>query len=108
MRDNDSGAVFWMLLAAICIGIAAVTVLGGCAPQADEPTEQATVAVGHPLDAIRFKSPTWATGDASWRVSDRQTGQQWWLVELPTHDRHGNEDGTQWVALPRSEWEVGE
>lgn len=47
---------------------------------------------GQPLDAIVYRSPTFADGSYAYRVHDRQTGDSWWLIEM---------DG-QWVALQRT------
>jgi hypothetical protein len=47
-----------------------------------------------PLDAIRYKRPTFADGDCAWRVTDRQSGTQWWLVRMEAVN------GGQWLVLP--------
>jgi len=52
----------------------------------DKPTR----AGGCPLDAITYDSPKFADGDDAYKVTDRLTGQEWWLVRM--------QDGN-WIAL---------
>ena len=57
-------------------------------------------AAGMPLDAIVYKAPTFADGDYCYRVRDRQSNCEWWLVWL---DGPRNEGG--WIVLPLTEGE---
>lgn len=62
----------------------------GCIRDAVEPTTEVPKANGMPLDAVRYRSPTFADGDAAWRVEDRQSGSRWWLIRM----------GSEWLVLP--------
>lgn len=49
------------------------------------------VSPGRPLDAVRYEAPTFARRYGEWcyRVMDRSTGEQWWLIRM----------GDDWVSL---------
>lgn len=56
-------------------------------------------ADGMPLDAIAYKAPTFADGLYSYRVRDRQSGAEWWLVWMNDGDPWTSGRGA-WVVLP--------
>lgn len=103
MTDDDVRTFVWGVILGCLVAVAALAAVGCKKVEAERP---ASVGIGHPLDAVQFKAPTWATGYSSWLVRDRQTKQEWWLVEM----RVGNVSKleTQWVVLPRGDWDVNE
>lgn len=85
------------VVVAATVGLALV----GCGAQGigraleQEVTYRADDVPNVPLDAIMYKSPTFADGNHAWRVTDRQSGTQWWLVWMETGRNAG-----QWLVLP--------
>lgn len=61
-----------VLVAAI---VAAALALASCA-EAGQPARP-----GAPLDALRYKAPSWAQGDAL-EIVDRDSGSSWWVLRV--------------------------
>ena len=97
VSEDDARTLFLSLLGSIIVLVLVVLALGGCAVDLEQPVDVTpTTDVGQPLDAIRYRPPAWAAGESCYRVEDRQTHQQWWLVEM--RDGGGK---LQWVTLER-------
>lgn len=63
--------------------------------EGDEPVE---TAPGSPLDAVAYEAPAFAEpGYHAYRVTDRQSGESWWLVCM---GNEGEKRSAVWVALP--------
>lgn len=62
-------------------------------------TDEIEHANGSPLDAVEYDPPTFAYKDGyfyggkCYRVTDRTSGQSWWLVYMGNEKNH-------WVVLP--------
>lgn len=93
-------ALAYLEMLAAALAIAALTIaLMGCGPITleQEVTYRSEEVPGTPLDAIRYNGPSFADGRYSWRVTDRQSGSQWWLVWMNTGRKVGE---GQWLVLP--------
>jgi hypothetical protein len=96
--------VTFLLLAAL----GAVVTLCGCVPIEDVdaamlPPEETVVtehANGMPLDAIEYDPPAWMPWcGRAYRVCDRTTGDEWWLLVMENQGMHGQQD-VSYVVLP--------
>lgn len=75
----------------------AAALMTGCSLE-QEVTMNPT-AEGMPLDAIAYKSPTFASGRMAYKVTDRQSGSRWWLIWMEDTDPWKDGKGA-WVVLP--------
>lgn len=89
-NDDVVGTIVSCLCGAVVVVLIVVLMLRCSGPLTLEQTVEVPKASGMPLDAIRYRSPTFADGDAAWRVEDRQSGSRWWLIRM----------GSEWLALP--------
>ena len=96
MSHDDKKGWVAFFIAAIIIALCALSLCGCDTATADEaPVKHAS---GMPLDAISYDPPVWLEDCfAAWKVHDRNTGDDWWLLEVGTG--HGHE----YVVLPLSE-----
>lgn len=107
MDGDDKFAISMMII--ICVTVLGLTcLLVSCgneinaAIEADEKAAQdVSPAIEHangcPLDAIAYDTPAFADeGSKSLKVTDRFSGQSWWLVRM----------GADWVVLPIGSEEV--
>lgn len=105
MPDDDGGWAVYLLLA-VAVAVA-VILLCGCLPVEDAPAEvlppeQAEHAPGMPLDAIEYDPPAWMPWcGRAYKVCDRTTGDEWWLLVMENQDMTGRRD-VSYVVLPVS------
>jgi hypothetical protein len=101
MDGDDKFTIAMMIIVcATVIGLTGLLVSCGndinSTMEADERTAQdVSPAIEHangcPLDAVTYDAPAFAdNGSRSFKVVDRTSGAQWWLVKM----------GGEWVVLP--------
>lgn len=96
---EDHPRTFAFVFVALAVAFIAAIVTFMPSPVVTLEQEVTRTANGQPLDAIAHPAPAFAGGDVCWRVHDRQTGESWWLVEMPAAGKVG--PASQWVVLPR-------
>lgn len=90
-RMADAIVEVVLLVVTVATVIFIGTQINGCAKSEPAQVERAN---GCPLDAIAYDAPVFARthvrSDSCYRVTDRLSGSQWWLIQI----------GTRWVVLP--------
>ena len=82
-----------LAIACVCIAIACGT--AACTSEVEERTERITQAErdrtrrnGCPLDAIEYDTPVfWDDCSRCLRVTDRLSGESWWVLDTAEHGR---------------------
>mgnify|MGYP007122037843 CR=1 FL=1 len=108
MHRSEKKVALTALAIMVIVVAACVLALCGCVPIEDVdaamlPPEE-TVATEHangmPLDAIEYDPPAWMPWcGRAYRVCDRTTGDEWWLLVMESQDMHGRHD-VSYVVLP--------
>ena len=86
-------AALWGVGFALLVSALALVLVGCDGVKADDK------APGQPLDAhsvTEYDKPAWLPAcDHAYKVVDRQSGQQWWLLVM-----HANSNAESWVCMP--------